>query len=288
MPPSPDVHHSSAVDPTATIDPSATIGPDNRIGPGVIVGPRVVLGRGNVLHPRCIIQQDVRMGDRNAVHPFAILGGDPQDRAFDADQPGDVEIGSDNIFREYVSIHRATLPDTTSSTTRIGDHNFFMASSHAGHNCVIGSRNTLANGTNLSGHVRLGNDCTFSGGCGVHQFVNVGDGSMFQFGAGLSTHAPPFCLYRNGMNRLVALNAVGLRRNPRFTDQDRDEVKQVFRAVYRTRGAASMQDTLAELAKRDWGDAAADFIRFFHQCANDPDPRRARRGMCARASHRGD
>jgi UDP-N-acetylglucosamine acyltransferase len=288
MPGETTIDATAEVHPSAVVDESASIGAGSVIGPGVIVGPRVRIGAGNTLHARCVIQQDTSLGDRNAVHPFVILGGDPQDRAYSPEAPGGLVIGDDNIFREYVSVHRATVPDQTSELTRIGNRNFLMASSHVGHNCVVGDGNTLANSTALSGHVRLGSGCVLSGTVGVHQFVNVGDGSMFQFGAGLSSHAPPYCVYATGINVLVALNSVGLARNPEITASDRSELKEVFRAVFRRRGARPMETVAEELLeRRAWGAAATNFLTFIRERSHDPDPRRSKRGICGLSSHRG-
>lgn len=266
------------IHPTADVHPAAEVGPGTVVHAGVIIGPNVTIGADNTLHPRCIIVRDTTIGDRNEIHPYVVLGGDPQDRAYDPETPGTLVLGSDNILREHVTLHRSTEPGPPTS---LGNHNYLMVGTHAGHNCEIGDHNTMSNNTLFAGHVRVGSRNVFSGGVGIHQFCNVGDGSMFQYGAGLSTHCPPFCVYATGVNNLAALNKVGLRRNPDLTDEDRDEVRTVFRAVYRSRKSNPIIDRVEKLqSNQAWGSAAEQFLRFIHDAVNDPDPRRRDRAIC--------
>lgn len=275
-------HHEAtaepAIDPSADVHPTATIGAGTKVGPGVIIGPGVTIGRHNTLHARCIIVRDTTIGDGNDIHPFAVIGGDPQDRDYNPQTPGTLVIGNDNTFREHTTLHRSTEPGPQ---TRIGHRNYCMVGFHVGHNCSVGDDNTFANYTMLAGHVRMGSGNVLSGSVGVHQFCNIGDGSMFQYGAGVSTHAPPYLVYATGINHIAALNKVGLKRNPKLTDQDRDEVRTVFRAVYRSKKSNPMLDRVEQLlAEKSWGEPATHFLTFIRDSIKDPDPRRSSRAVC--------
>jgi UDP-N-acetylglucosamine acyltransferase len=72
-----------------------------------------------------------------------------------------------------------------------------------------------------------------SGNCLVHQFVRVGTLAMMQGGAAISKDLPPYTVAR-GRNGMSGLNTVGLRRAG-FTVEDRQELKQVYRLVFRGR-----------------------------------------------------
>jgi UDP-N-acetylglucosamine acyltransferase len=220
------------------------------------------------------------MGSGNDVHPYAVLGGDPQDRAMDPLKRNAVIIGNDNIIREHVTIHRGT---GDGAPTRLGSGCMLMACSHIGHNCQVGDRVIMANSVMLAGHVRMGDGCVLGGNVGVHQFVNVGDGVMMQGQAGASSHVPPYTVIA-GINGLVGLNAIGLRRNPAFTPEQRAEVKEAFRAVYRLRGGGSLEGTVLELLERPWGPPAMRFLTFIRDCLREPKPRN--RGMCRLRSTR--
>ncbi len=280
------IHTSAIIAPDALIDPTATIGEEVSVESGVIVGPHCTIGRGTRLRARCIVVQHTTLGEQNDVHPFAVLGGDPQDRAYKPETPGKLVIGSRNLIREGVTISRGTAPGPD---TVIGDENMLMAQSHIGHNCRVGSNNTFGNGASLAGHVHMGSRNTLSGFAMVHQFTNVGDLTMFQGGAGVGMHVPPFVIVTAAArNTLAGLNIIGLRRTPGFGDDDRREVKELYRRLFRDRGAKALQPMLEELAQSELTNAGRQFVDFCVHAMNPENPRRAR-GLCsARAGNKFD
>ncbi len=115
----------------------AELAEDVEIGPYAVIGDQVKLARGVKVHAHVVIEKHTHIGEGTEVYPGAILGCTPQDRKF----KGEVSyliIGSNNIIRECVTLHRAT---GEGQETRIGDNNLIMAYSHIGHNCRIGSNN---------------------------------------------------------------------------------------------------------------------------------------------------
>jgi UDP-N-acetylglucosamine acyltransferase len=270
----PRIHPSARVDPSARIAESAWVGPQVVIGPDVIVGPHCRVGAHSVLHARAILVAHTTLGERNQVHPYAVLGGEPQDRSFDPERPGELLIGDLNTFREGVTCHRGNW---NGAPTRIGSGNYLMAQAHVAHNAQVGDHTTLANGACLAGHARLGDRCVMSAFSSVHQFTHVGEGVMFRGHAGASMHVPPFLLIAD-INRVVGLNAVGLRRHPELTAEDREAVKRVFRALYRQRGASPFEAALAELEQQSLAPAAARFVAFCREALEQTPPRR--RGLC--------
>ena len=83
------------------------------IGVGTVVGPYATIGEHVVIGARCrigastVIDGWTRMGDHNEVFPFASIGLVPQDLKFKGEQTH-LTIGSHNVFREFVTIHRGT------------------------------------------------------------------------------------------------------------------------------------------------------------------------------------
>lgn len=270
----PRIHPSAQVDPSARLDERCWIGPHVRIGPDAIVGPECRIGAGSVLHARAIVVAHTTLGERNQVHPYAVLGGEPQDRSYDPERPGELIIGDGNTFREGATCHRGNW---NGAPTRIGSGGYFMTQTHIGHNAQVGDHVTLANGACLAGHAHLGDRCVMSAFSAIHQFTQVGEGVMFQGHAGAGMHVPPFTLVA-GLNRVAGLNAVGMRRNPTLTEQDRAEVKQVYRAVYRLRGSAPIAELLEELAEQPYGAAARRFLNFCRAALAETPPRK--RGLC--------
>lgn len=264
------IHPSASIHPTAEIDDSA------EIGAHVIVGPRCIIGARTVLMPNSIVHSNTTLGEDNVVHPFAVLGGDPQDRAYNPETPGSLIVGDRNIVREGVTFSRGTGDE---HPTRIGSGGYFMVNSHIGHNCIVGDNVVLANSAMLAGHARIGNSVIMSASSAVHQFTTVGEMVMFQGFAGVGMHVPPYVVLAHGVNIVVGLNRVGLQRNKSFTDQDRAEIKDCFRAVYRTRGARPILEVVAELnASRQWGAPARRFLDFIADALDQKPPRQ--RGLC--------
>ena len=90
---------------TACVDPRADIADEVEVGPYCVVGPDVKIGRGTRLIAHACIQGMTTLGEGNVIHPFAVIGGEPQDVSFRGSATR-VEIGDHNVIREGVTIHR--------------------------------------------------------------------------------------------------------------------------------------------------------------------------------------
>lgn len=285
-PPKPDgparIHPSADVHASAVLHHGVDIGPGCRVGPNCVIGARTVLRHGSV------VWAHTTLGEDNLLHPFAVLGGDPQDKAFNESKPGRLVVGDRNIFREYSNISRSTIPKDADPEsippTIIGHGNFFMVGAHAGHNAVVGDNCILVNYASIAGHTRLGDGVVMSAFTNVHQFCRVGDMAMFQGGAGLSMHAPPFVMLMAPNNIVAGLNRVGLRRNPNITHEDRLQVRDAFRIMYRSARGRPLLDRLAECETMTLGPAAAKFVKAFRDSLDDKPPRR--RGVVGPARSR--
>jgi UDP-N-acetylglucosamine acyltransferase len=144
------------------------------------------------------------------VHPFAVIGGEPQDVTYRG-TPTRVEIGDYNVIREAVTIHRAS--EKEEGVTRIGSNNLLMVNVHIAHDCRIGDKVIIANNTLLGGHSHLESHVTISGGVGMHPFVSVGS---FSYVGGLSRiyhDVPRYMIVDGNPSRVRCINVVGLRRH---------------------------------------------------------------------------
>ncbi|MEM8737447.1 MAG: acyl-ACP--UDP-N-acetylglucosamine O-acyltransferase [Planctomycetota bacterium] len=198
----PEIH------PTAIVDPSAQLEPSVVVGPYCIVGPEVTVGAGTRLIAHVHLQGPLTLGKDNTLYPYAVLGGPAQDLKVDPDEPGaGLVVGDGNFFREGATINRATLE----APTRLGSHNYFMANTHAGHDCQVGHHCILANGAVLGGHVTLGDRVILGGNAGIAQFTRVGRLTMIAGAEGVTLDVPPFCMVHH-TRQVSALNLVGLRR----------------------------------------------------------------------------
>jgi len=219
----PNIHPTAVVDPKAKIDASAIIGPHCVIGPDVTIGPEC-----NLI-ALCYIAGHTTLGANNMVYPGASIGAPPQDTSFDLSKTSYVQIGSNNVFRENISIHRGSKEF---SITKVGNDCYIMANTHIAHDCQLGNNIVMVNFAGLAGYVTLGDGCFLSGNAVIHQFCSVGRFSMLSGVSAISKDLPPFMIAdgRNGAVRSV--NIIAMRRNG-FSNKAIRAIKDVYNIFYR-------------------------------------------------------
>jgi UDP-N-acetylglucosamine acyltransferase len=168
------------------------------------------------------------IGENNQIHIGVVIGHTPQHLAYKGGDSG-VRIGSGNIFREYVTIHRGYHPG---QETVIGDNNFLMAMSHVAHDSVVGNHVIMANGSLLAGHTHVDDNANISGNVAVHQFVRIGRLAMIGGLSKVIKDVPPFMMV-DGVSLVHGLNTVGLRRAG-YDVATRKQIKEAYRVLYRS------------------------------------------------------
>ncbi len=201
------------------------------IHPTAIVEPGAQLGAGCEIMAYAVVTKHCVLGDRVVVHPFAVIGGDPQYLKFDRASETGVRIGAGTILREQVTINRSIHPG---KATVVGENCFFMAGSHAGHDCEVGANVVLANAALLAGHVRVGDHTFLGGGAAVHQFCRIGESVMVAGHAAITRDVPHFTMVAE-RDDLIGFNVVGLKRRG-FSRAAIAELKAAFHDVYHTPG----------------------------------------------------
>jgi len=220
------------IHPTAIVDPHARIGPDVEIGPFAVIGKDVVIGARTTIGPHACLEGPLELGEDNVVGFSAALGCDPQFKGRRGPW-GATRIGNRNVFREFSQVNRSMKPD---GWTVVGDDGFFMATSHVGHDCVIGNHVVLCNGGLLSGHVEIGDRVFVSGGVGVQQFSRIGELAIVGGHAGINRDVPPFCMVVGDRpDTVTGLNRVGLKRAGIPSESVR-ALKAAFRTLFRREG----------------------------------------------------
>lgn len=253
------------IHPTAILEGDIDLADDVVIGPNCVLTGPITLAPGNRLIGGVWLNGPLTMGESNTCYPGACLGFAPQDYKWDPRKAGaGLAIGSHNIFREGVSIHRATSDETP---TTIGDRNMFMANSHAGHDCRVGSHCVFANSTALGGHVTAGDRAITGGGCMVHQFARLGRGSIMGGSFGVRQDVPPFFMLTE-YSAIGSVNVIGMRRSG-MPAEDIDDVRWVYKTLYR-RGW-SLRKALAALEERRERPIVREYIDFIQS---------SRRGLC--------
>ena len=254
------------IHPTAIVSPKAVLGQHVIVGPYAIVEEHVVIGDHCTVQAHAILTDRVTMGTRNLVGYGAVIGSAPQDFGHGGETKSGVLIGDDNIFREYVTIHRGT---TEGSVTRVGNNNMLMAGAHLGHNVSVGNRTVIANNCLLAGHVEVGDDVVLGGGSVFHQFLRIGEMCMIRGGTAWSKDIPPFTVGQI-INVVCGINAVGMRRKG-IGSAARTDVKRAYNLLYRS--GLNVEQAIGQGKEIAWSEQAARFMKFVSH--------RTKRGLCS-------
>ena len=225
-----------AIHPTAVIENHVEIGPDCEIG------------------AYAVIKRFTRIGARNRIFEHTVIGGEPQDVKFKGEESY-LEIGDDNLIREFCTFHRA---NGEGQTTQIGSRNFFMVGVHVAHNCVIGDDNIFANEVALAGHIQIEDHVFLSNNVGAHQFVRMGRHAMIGGKSKIVQDVLPFFITDGNPARVRGVNSTGLRRAG-FSEDERRALKDAYKLLFRS--TMPMQDALRELEQVD-DENVAHLVRF--------------------------
>jgi UDP-N-acetylglucosamine acyltransferase len=259
-----------AIHPTALIDPSAHIDSDVEVGAYAVIGPNVTIASGCWIGPHAVVEGPTTIGRDNKIFQFASIGAAPQDLKYQG-EPTRLEIGDRNTFRENCTVNRGTTKDKL--VTRIGSDNLFMAGSHVGHDCVIGSHCVLANYATLGGHVEVGDWVHMGGFSGIHQFCKVGSHAFIANNTAVTRDVPPYVMAVGRPAEPHSVNAEGLKRRGFSPEQIRN-IRDAYKTLYRSR--LKLAEAMAQLDERARSQPElAAFVDFL----NESTPRRERVGI---------
>lgn len=216
------------IHPTAVIHPKAHIGANCRIGPFCVIGEHVVLGDACNLHSHVVIDGHTTLGCKNQIFPFASIGLQTQDLKYKGGITR-TEIGSENTFREYVTIHSAT---SDGNTTRVGSRNHILAYSHIAHDVLLGNDIIMSNVGTLAGHVTVEDHAVIGGLAAVHQFCRIGTMAIIGGCSKVVQDVPPFMLADGNPAETRTINKVGLERNG-VPPETQNALKQSYRLLFR-------------------------------------------------------
>jgi UDP-N-acetylglucosamine acyltransferase len=175
---------------------------------------------GNVIHSTVVIQGEVDIGDGNDIGPYSVLcgplevgdgnwigphvtigtpGQDTRNPRYDSSQSR-IQIGNNNIIREYTAIQKPCYRDIT----RIGNGVFLMQSVHVPHDAIIQDDVVITPMVVMGGIVRVLAGANLAVGCSVHQYSVIGHYSIVAMGAALTKNLRPFSKYVPG--KPIAVN----------------------------------------------------------------------------------
>ena len=233
----------AGIHPTAIVDPRARLGANVSVGAYSVIDGDVEIGDGTSIGHHAVITGHTTIGRDNRLFHFVSIGEANQDKKYQG-EPTRLVIGDRNTIREYCSLNRGTIHDK--GVTTIGNDNWMMAYVHIAHDCVVGSNTTIANCTQLAGHVEVGDWATLGGFTGVHQFVKIGAHVMCGVSSVVLMDIPPYVTCGGNPLAAVGVNSEGLKRRG-FTAEQVANVKRAYKTLYRN--GLSFADAKVALAE---------------------------------------
>lgn len=229
------------IDDRAIIHPSAKLASGVIVGPGAIIGADVEIGENTWIGPYAVIKGPTSIGKNNKIFQYASVGDEPQDITYKG-EPTRLEIGDNNIIREYCMINRGTIKG--GGLTKIGNNNFFMAYSHVGHDCLLGNNIIMINYAALSGHVVVDDYVIIGGYSAVHQFSQLGAYAFIARATYVTKDVIPYTMVAGHNASVFGINTVGLRRRS-FSSETIDMLRRAYKVIFRK--GLSVQLAIAEL-----------------------------------------
>ena len=219
----------SNIHPTAIIHETARLHESVQVGPYCVIGEDVSIDEGCILKSHVVVAGPTTIKKNNEFFSFCVIGEDTPDLKFKGEK-ATLDIGEDNIFREFCKVHRGTAADL--GYTKIGDGNLIMPGVMIAHDCVLGNDNILVDNSALAGHVQLGNNVTLGGYTLVHQFCKLGSHSFTGMGSIISMDVVAFTRVAGNPTKQAGLNSIGLERKG-FSIDELSNLKKAYKIFFR-------------------------------------------------------
>ncbi|SVA65627.1 uncharacterized protein METZ01_LOCUS118481 [marine metagenome] len=186
------------------------------------------------------IEGNTKIGKGTKIFPFASIGTVPQDLKYKG-EANSLEIGENNVIREYVTINPGTAEG--GSKTVVGNNCLLMISSHIAHDCKIGNNVVIANNVPLGGHVTIEDFVIIGGNSAVQQFTRIGRLAMIGGMTGVLKDVIPFGLSFGNRNYLKGVNIIGLRRK-KYDNKKIMELNEAYEKIF---SSNNLQENLSKI-----------------------------------------
>ena len=194
---------------TAIVHDSVIMGDNNFVGPYVVIGPNVKIGNHNMFVAHCSV-------------------GLPAEHRDYWDKYGEVEIGSDNIIREFTTIN-----SSTKGRTMMGDRCIMLRNSHLSHDSILEDDVTLSCNVLVGGESYIMRGVNVGLGAIMHQRSIIGSYSMIGMGSVITkgSQITPGNIYVGTPARYLKMNKIGLERNKIDNDSFAKECERFSRII---------------------------------------------------------
>ena len=201
---------------------------NNFIHPTSTIDPTVVLGENNYIGPYCYITGNTIIGDNNRFEGYCSIGTPAEHRDYFSSSLGKVSIGSNNIIREFATIHSGTSDNTT-----ILKNNIIMLNhSHVAHDCIVDHKVNISANVTFAGHVFIMEGANLALGTVVHQRTVIGAYSMVGMNSTvtLKSKITPGNVCIGSPAQPIRKNTVGLERS-KITSQKLEEFNRQYNNI---------------------------------------------------------
>ena len=205
---------------TAILGKNVKIGTNNTICENVIINDNVVIGDNNYIGPFSHISNNVEIKDGNKFFGQISIGslGEMGSKGDLFVEDGKVQIGSRNVFREFITVNSPVR----NKTTKIGDNCYFMARSHIPHDSIIMNNVVMATNSIIGGGCIVQDFAYIGLGSITHQWLTIGESAMLGMNSVNTKNIPPFSVVVGIPSTIIGLNHVGASRRG-FLKKDIDK-----------------------------------------------------------------
>lgn len=153
----------------------------------------VTFGSGNYVGHNSLLVGPLTIGSNNFIGNSVTIGTAPQDDILSPSSHNPhlhsnyrIDIGSSNVIREYVTVHKGLISNTT-----IGSNNYLMAYSHISHDSKIENFVKIANAVQMGGFSTIMSHSYLGLSSVLHQFTVIGQGCMIGMNSTVMTAVKP-------------------------------------------------------------------------------------------------
>jgi len=162
------------------IERNVRIGERVHLGPGCFVGEGSVIGDDTWIAPNVTLYHDVIIGERGIIHAGVVLGSDGFGLANDKGRWIKVpQLGKVCVGDDVEIGANCAIDRGTLEDTVIADGVKIDNLVHIAHNVKVGAHSAIAGCVGVAGSSTIGAHCTFGGMAGVAGHVHIADNAHF-------------------------------------------------------------------------------------------------------------
>lgn len=211
------------------IGENVEIGEGTQLGNNIIIKGNIKIGENNSFGNNVLILGNCEIGNKNYFSDFCSIGRLPQHMRYKYELNNDYKsddkkiiIGSNNIFREFITIH---MP--LENLTSIGSNCYIMDYNHISHDTKIFDNVNLANNCQIGGYSTILNDTNVGLSTVIHQYSTIGSYCMIGMGSVVIRDISPFLVVAGSPAKKNAINEAGMK-NKGFSDDEIEKVKEYY------------------------------------------------------------